>query len=306
MSARRILLFGVLAVLVVRVWLARATEGTTFSDNAVVALMAMHILQGKLYAIYWGQTYRPANVQYVLFAPIAARWLRLTRLEGYLQFNWSIGELAVFGAGAGSDLFQVPEFADQQSPSLVERRLRLQSAREPESGRPLVELRRLYRSLGEWEKLREIEHIEAERFRPAVRVDWQFGRDLRLLGYGWRTLGPRRVEIAYYWQAMQTMDEDYAAYLRLRGDGRLLKDDHLPKALHTTKRWLPEEIVEDVRQISIPADFPNASYEATIGVWVPRNKRHIRLGRFGWWGARTVPLFQLDVEDKTVAVRSVE
>ncbi len=176
---------------------------------------------------------------------------------------------------------RLPEFGDPASPALAERRLRLQSAREPESDGPLVELRRLYRSLGEWEKLREIERIEAERFRPAVRVDWRFGRDLRLLGYGWRALGPRRVEITYYWQAMRTMDEDYAAYLRLRGDGRLLKDDHLPKALHTTKRWLPEEIVKDVRQISIPADFPNASYEATIGVWVPRNKRHVRLGRFG-------------------------
>jgi len=232
--------------------------------------------------------------------------LRLTLVENFATYDWSIGELGVFGTGAPGAALRLPEFGDPASPALAERRLRLQSAREPESDGPLVELRRLYRSLGEWEKLREIERIEAERFRPAVRVDWRFGRDLRLLGYGWRARGPRRVEITYYWQAMRTMDEDYAAYLRLRGGGRLLKDDHLPKALHTTKRWLPEEIVKDVRQISIPADFPNASYEARIGVWVPRNKRHVRPGRFGWWGARTAPLFQLDVEDKTVAVRSVE
>jgi hypothetical protein len=248
----------------------------------------------------------PSNTQYVLFPPLSARWLRLTLVANFAKYDWSIGELGVFGPGAPGAALRLPEFADPASPAVTERRLRLQSAHEPESDGPLVELRRLYRSLGEWEKLREVERIEAERFRPAVRADWRFGRDLRLLGYGWRALGPRRVEITYYWQAMRTMDEDYAAYLRLRGGGRLLKDDHLPGALHTTKRWLPEEIVKDVRQISIPADFPNASYEARIGVWVPRNKRHIRLGRFGWWGARTAPLFQLDVEDKTVALRSVE
>jgi len=247
-----------------------------------------------------------SNAQYVLFPPLSARLLRLTLVENFATQDWSIGELGVFGTGAPGAALRLPEFGDPASPALAERRLRLQSAREPESDGPLVELRRLYRSLGEWEKLREIERIEAERFRPAVRVDWRFGRDLRLLGYGWRALGPRRVELTYYWQAMRIMNEDYAAYLRLRGGGRLLKDDHLPKALHTTKRWLPEEIVKDVRQISIPADFPNASYEARIGVWVPRNKRHVRPGRFGWWGARTAPLFQLDVEDKTVAVRSVE
>jgi F5/8 type C domain-containing protein/dolichyl-phosphate-mannose-protein mannosyltransferase len=247
-----------------------------------------------------------SNTQYVLFPPLSARLLRLTLVENFATYDWSIGELGVFGMGAPGAALRLPEFGDPASPALVERRLRLQSAREPESDGPLVELRRLYRSLGEWEKLREIERIEAERFRPAVRVDWRFGRDLRLLGYRWRALGPRRVEITYYWQAMRTMDEDYAAYLRLRGGDRLLKDDHLPKAPHTTKRWLPEEIVKDVRQISIPADFPNASYEARIGVWVPRNKRHVRPGRFGWWGARTAPLFQLDVEGKTVAVRSVE
>jgi len=103
---------------------------------------------------------------------------------------------------------------------------------------------------------------------------------------------------------MRAMDDDYAAYLRLRGSGRLLKDDHFPGALHTTKRWLPGEIVKDMREISIPADGPNASYEAKLGVWVPRNRRHVRLGRFGWWGPRAATLLRLDVEGETMAVRS--
>ncbi|HSD11307.1 MAG TPA: discoidin domain-containing protein [Candidatus Binatia bacterium] len=248
----------------------------------------------------------PSSTQYVLFPPLSARWLRLTLVANFANYDWSIGELGVFGPGTPGAALHLPEFADPASPAVTERRLRLQSAREPESDGPLVELRRLYRSLGEWEKLREVERIEAERFRPAVHVGWRFGPDLRLLGYGWRALGPRRAEITYYWQALRTMDEDYAAYLRLRGGGRLLPDDHFLGAPHATKRWLPEEIVKDVRAISVPADFPDGSYEARIGVWMPRNKRHVRLGRFGWWGERTAPLFHLGVEGETVSVKRIE
>jgi hypothetical protein len=112
------------------------------------------------------------------------------------------------------------------------------------------------------------------------------------------------VEITYYWQAMRAMDEDYAAYLRVEGGGLHLHDDHFPAASHTTRLWLPGEIVKDVREISIPADAPNAPYEAKLGVWVPGNKRHVRLGRFGWWGPRAATLLWLDVDGERVAVRS--
>ena len=83
-----------------------------------------------------------------------------------------------------------------------------------------------------------------------------------------------------------------------------MQDDHFPGASHTTRLWLPGEIVKDVREISIPADVPDASYEAKLGVWVPGNKRHVRLGRFGWWGPRAAVLFRFEVEGERVAVRS--
>jgi F5/8 type C domain/Dolichyl-phosphate-mannose-protein mannosyltransferase len=249
-------------------------------------------------------TVSPDNAQYVLFPPLSARMIRLTLLKNYGKYDWSIGELSVFGLDPKGGAFRLPEFADPASPTLTERRLLLQRARQPESDASLVALRRLYRSLGESEKLREVDRIEAESFRPAVRVDWGFGRDLKLLGYDWRSVGPRRVEITYYWQAMRAMDDVYAAYLRVQGGSQRLQDDHFPGASHTTRLWLPGEIVKDVRAISIPADAPDASYEAKLGVWVPGNKRHVRLGRFGWWGPRAATLFWLDVDGETMAVRS--
>jgi hypothetical protein len=238
--------------------------------------------------------------QDVLFPPIATRFLRLTLLEGDRKYAWSIAELGVFGPGSASAAFVEPQFADPLSPALAERRLRLQSLREPENDVPFLELRRLYRSLGEAEKAREIERLEAERFRPQIELGWRFGRDLRLLGYDWRALGPRRVEITYYWQAMRSMDDEYASYVRLRTADQSLADDSVLGVTRTTVHWLPGEIVKDRRVLRFPAD---GTYEATIGVWAPKSERRLGVGR--WWGPRTASLARILVTGDSVTVRSV-
>jgi len=180
----------------------------------------------------------------------------------------------------------------------------LQSLREPGNDGPLVELRSLYRSLGELEKLREVERLEAERFRPTVETDWRFGRDLKLLGYDWHAVGPRRVEVTYYWQAMSAIDDEYAAFVHFKGNVRGLQDDHFPGAPRTTTQWLAGEVVKDVRTISVPTDVADGSYPAQLGVWIPSRKRHVRLGRFGWWGPRATTIFRFDVAGDRVSVRS--
>jgi hypothetical protein len=238
--------------------------------------------------------------QDVLFAPIATRFLRLTLLEGDRKYAWSIAELGVFGPGPASVAFAEPGFADPTSPALVERRLRLQSLREPENHLPLVELRRLYRSLGEAEKTREIERLEAARFRPQVPLGWRFGPDLKLIGYDWRALGSRRVEITYYWQAMGSMGEEYASYVRLRAADRSLRDDSVLGGMRPTVRWLPGEIVKDRRLLTLAQD---GSCEATIGVWAPRPGRHVGAGR--WWGPRMLPFCRFVVAGDSVEVGSV-
>jgi hypothetical protein len=247
----------------------------------------------------------PRNTQTVLFPPRTARALRLTILENRFDFNWSIGELAVLGPAKATAALRLPEFADPMSPSLLERRLRSQIEREPQTNAPLVELRRLYQSLGETDKLSEIVRIEAERFRPQQRLDWRFGRDLTLLGIDWHVPGSRRLEITYYWQARRTMDTDYAAYLHLRREGSQLQDDYLPGAPHTTRAWHAGEIVRETRLITVPQDAADGSYSAEVGLWVPGNQRHVRLGTFAWWGPRTRTLLELEVHAEGLTVTRI-
>ena len=238
--------------------------------------------------------------QDVLFPPVSARFLRLTLLEGNRDYAWSVAELGVFGPGSTGVAFVEPEFADPTSPIFVERRLRSQSVREPESHLPLLQLRRLYQSLGEAENVREIERLETARFQPQEKLGWRFRSDLKLLGYDWRALGSRRVEVTYYWQAMRSMDEEYASYVRLRSADRTMADDSVLGVTHTTDHWVRGEVVKDRRVLALAAD---GTYEATIGVWTPRSRRHVGVGR--WWGPRTAPFCRIVAAADSVRMESI-
>jgi 4-amino-4-deoxy-L-arabinose transferase-like glycosyltransferase len=248
-----------------------------------------------------GQITTVARVrQDVLFTPRPLRFLRLTLLEGDGRHAWSIGELGAFGPGPEGVAFVEPEFADPMSPALVERRLRLKALREPDDDRAFVELASLYRSLGEEEKAREVERLEAERFRPQIQLGWHLGRDLKLLGYDWRALDSSRVEITYYWQATRSMDVDYASYVRLSGGGLQQQDDSVLGGAHTTSRWLPGEIVKDRRTLTLPQQ---GTYEASLGVWVPASRRRVGVGR--WWGPRTATFCRIVDTGDAIRVESL-
>ncbi len=238
--------------------------------------------------------------QDVLFAATTARFLRLTLLQGDRKYAWSVAELGIFGPGPEGVAFIEPEFSDPMSPTFVERRLRSKSLREPQNHVPLLQLRRLYRSLGEAENAREIERLEADRFRPRVELGWRFAGDLILLGYDWRALGPRRVEITYYWQAVRPMNEEYASYVRVRSADQTLADDSVLGGTHATARWTAGEIVKDRRVLALEAD---GTYEATIGVWAPRSRRYLGVGR--WGGPRKAPFCRIVAAADTVTVASV-
>jgi hypothetical protein len=66
-------LFGLAAVagVVLRVWAYRSVAGTPNADEAVVGLMARHVLDGELTTFYWGQAYGGTQ-EVLLTAPLFA------------------------------------------------------------------------------------------------------------------------------------------------------------------------------------------------------------------------------------------
>jgi hypothetical protein len=100
---------GIVLGIAIRIWVAAAAEGKSFSDNAVVALMAMHALRGKFYAFYWGQSYM-GSLEPLVVAPffglfgVSDRVLSLGLLPWWVIFAAAVVLLTRRCAGDGGDL----------------------------------------------------------------------------------------------------------------------------------------------------------------------------------------------------------
>ena len=224
-----------------------------------------------------------ANLQLVLFQPCFTRAIRLTLLENNSPFDWSVGELAVFGVARGGHGLEPPSFADPRSAELTERRLYRLLVSEPDSNWPLVELERLYRDNGDTVKLTKISRREREAFTPTVPLGWQFGRYLRLVGYDSVDSQDGRRRIVYYWQALRPMPRDCAITAHFDGPQGRFQDDFYPGAPgHGSSKWAQGEIVKAAREIAIPQGAPTGRYSLRIGAWFPETRERLPV-RLGWF-----------------------
>jgi 4-amino-4-deoxy-L-arabinose transferase-like glycosyltransferase len=233
----------------------------------------------------------PDDVQMVLFQPRPARWIRLALFEPNVGFNWSIGEIAVLGVGPANTAvrLETPRFGDPQRVEAASRRLRREVEREPDSSRRLRALELLYRSSGDATGARQAATLLTDRFTPATLVEWRFGHELELVGYDWRSAGPRSFEITYYWRAVRTMGSDYAMTGHFQGAETVHQDDYLLGApAHTTRSWESGETFKQTRRIELPRDIPGGRYTFEAGVWDPETRRHLQRS---WWRGAQSPLF---------------
>jgi hypothetical protein len=246
----------------------------------------------------------PDDVQMVLFAPRPARWLRLTLLQAFSGQSWTVAELDVFGQASAGTIFQPPRFADPSSFAVAEHRLLREADRHPESNAALLALRELYRDHGEVERLAAIDRMERERFSPAVPLDWRFGAPLELVGYDRKSVGPREVEVTYYWKAQRRMHSDYAAFVHVRGPrGQLQSDYALGVVGHPTSRWEAGEIVKQTERVTIPQQQPAGAYALEIGVWDPSDHHRLALGPW-WHPSRAGELLRLTVSPGRLVTRA--
>jgi len=245
----------------------------------------------------------PDDVQMVLFAPERARWLRAELGEPNPRRNWTIGELEVYGLGDDTAKLRDPALGDPRSPALAEPRLRREIDRLPTTNRPYVALAKVYEERGDVERRAEIERLEHDRFTPRTLLNRRFGRAIRLLGHDASVVGPRELEINYYWRADRVMANAYAMSGHFEGPrGFRFQDDYVIGApANTTDGWIAGEIVKETRRIAVPADAPVGRYRFTVGVWNPSTGERLPLGP--WWHAgHRSELLELDVERSKLAV----
>jgi mannosyltransferase len=136
------------------------------------------------------------------------------------------------------------------------------------------------RSLSEPMRLGATRLLAVERVFTAPPSRWPaeavYDGRIRLLGVD----APPRLQpgasltVTVTWQAVQTIDESYTAFIHLIGpDGRLVaQEDRLPaNGARPTTSWLPGEVIADRLELALPDELAAGRYTLEVG-WYDANR----------------------------------
>lgn len=116
-----------------------------------------------------------------------------------------------------------------------------------------------------------VDSLSAQTIDHVVQAN--FGQEIMLRGYN---LDPASVrpgvplKLTLYWQAMQSIKEDYTVFLHLRDQtGRTIAQfDYQPfDGSYPTQHWQVDQSLSEVREFSLPLDFPAGKYNLVIGLY---------------------------------------
>jgi hypothetical protein len=141
---------------------------------------------------------------------------------------------------------------------------------------------------------RHLEALRQGRFTPVTPRVSDFGA-VDLLGYG--PLPPEvkpgeSFTVRLFWKCVARMRRQYAVFVHFTGPGRFQADHAPARGRLSTSQWVEGEIVRDEFTATVPDDAPAGAYTATVGLWDPTQRSHLRRG---WFGADEVAAFTVRV-----------
>mgnify|MGYP005852424269 CR=1 FL=1 len=125
--------------------------------------------------------------------------------------------------------------------------------------------------------LQGIRITRAEPLQPHAlpeRPRYLFGGQIELLSYRLPEGEVRPghpFEVALFWRARAPVSDDYVVFVHLSAaDGDIIDQSDGPPAQgrYPTSYWLPDEIVEDVHRLQLPAGF-EGTYHISVGLYHP-------------------------------------
>jgi len=137
-------------------------------------------------------------------------------------------------------------------------------------------------------------------FPNALDVDFDHRIALRGYAFDRRVLRPgEALQLTFYWQALALMDENYAVFAHLLGEGTQVwgSGDGWPvDGRSPTATWVPGQIITDTRTIIVGATTPAGLYDLEMG-WVDSNRNRLpTVAADGHWLDNRVLLCKIRVE----------
>lgn len=114
---------------------------------------------------------------------------------------------------------------------------------------------------------------------PEHPVNARYDDRIELLGYdldlpGGDTVGAgQRFSMTWYWRVLRKPPSGYRVFVHIDGNGLRLNGDHDPTGgRYPTRLWEPENIIVDVQELTVPANFRTGDYPIYVG-WYSGSKR---------------------------------
>lgn len=139
----------------------------------------------------------------------------------------------------------------------------------------LIELKSLYESLNEHNKLEEV-NKKIKELTPSSPSTINIGDIIEFRGYSieeteLKTGG--RFKIIYFWKPIKFSAQNYMFFVHFRynGNGKIIfQNDHYLQELNPSPyQYTLGEILKEEYIVNIPKDAPKGEYDIVIGVWRP-------------------------------------
>jgi hypothetical protein len=156
--------------------------------------------------------------------------------------------------------------------------------------------------LGDAVSLSPVKLVSREGQYPnSVRVN--FGNELALLGYYMNARAVRpgeTISVTLYWQALAPMKLDYSVFMHLTSTGGEIpvKNDGFPyTSPKRTRRWVPGQVMQEVRSLAIPEYVLPGLYDIDMGIFsVDTGDRLPLIAPDGHYISEQMTLVQVRVE----------
>jgi hypothetical protein len=105
---------------------------------------------------------------------------------------------------------------------------------------------------------------------PQTQTNIRFAEGITLAGYDLTAVNP--VQITLYWQAKQTLAQDYTVFVQLLdANGQWLAGADAPPVnnFYPTSLWQKGDWIDDLHLLSPPPDLPPGSYTIRVGLYDP-------------------------------------
>ena len=158
------------------------------------------------------------------------------------------------------------------------------------------------RSLGDAASLASVKLVPRPGDLPnSARIN--FGNQVALVGYdlNTRVIQPgETLSVTLYWQALASVERDYSVFLHLTRAGKIAAaNDGLPyTSPKRMRRWLPGQVFQEVRPLTVAADAPVGLYNIEVGVFDESQGRLSVVATDGHYLGEQHVLLQVRVGDK--------